>query len=157
MRAHVLASLVLAPLALASALSPAQSDTVLEAFRKGVELYQAGRYGEAEPLMKEALRRSEREFGPDNPGAAAVRTALANLYRQQGRYAEAEPLLRRALAIKARVRGEDHPRSPRVGPTSPSCTASRAARMKRSRSTNGPGDPSEGPRPRAPGDRHDPE
>ena len=109
MRAHVLASLVLAALALAPALAPAQADTVLEPLRKGVALYQAGRYGEAEPLMKEALSRSEREFGPDNPGAAAVRTTLANLYRQQGRYAEAEPLYREALAAYEKALGPDHP------------------------------------------------
>ena len=87
MRTRVLSrGLVLAPLVLASPrVGPVRA--ALEPFRKGVALYQAGRYGEAEPLMKEALRRSERELGPDDPGTAAVRTSLANLYRQQGRYA----------------------------------------------------------------------
>jgi hypothetical protein len=91
MRARVLAGLVLvAPLVLTPVLAPAQSEAVLEPMRKGVGLFQAGRYREAEPLINEALGRSERELGPDDPGTAAVRTTLANLYREQGRYSEAE-------------------------------------------------------------------
>jgi tetratricopeptide (TPR) repeat protein len=98
MRAGVLAGLVLvAPLVLTPGLAPAQSEAVLEPMRKGVGLFQAGRYREAEPLINEALRRSERELGPDDPGTAAVRTTLANLYREQGRYSEAESLYQRAL------------------------------------------------------------
>jgi hypothetical protein len=61
MRARVLAGLVLAtPLVLTPVLAPAQSELVLEPMRKGVALFQAGRYREAEPLIKEALRQSER-------------------------------------------------------------------------------------------------
>ena len=78
MRARVLAGLVLvAPLVLTPVLAPAQSEAVLEPMRKGVGLFQAGRYREAEPLINEAPRRSERELGPDDPGTAAVRTTLA--------------------------------------------------------------------------------
>ena len=81
----------------------------MEQLQKAITLYEAGRYGEAEPLMKGALSMSEQGFGPDNPGASAVRTSLANLYRQQGRYAEAELLFRRAVAGYEKALGRDHP------------------------------------------------
>jgi hypothetical protein len=85
MRARVLAGLVLAtPLVLTPVLATAQSELVLEPMRKGVALFQAGRYREAEPLIKEALRQSERELGLDALSTAAVHTTLANLYRRQG-------------------------------------------------------------------------
>src|SRR5687767_6376573 len=88
-----------APPVPADAGAPVQSE-VLEAYRRGDELYQTGRYAEAEPFWREGLERAERELGPDHPGTAGMLNSLASLYHAQGRYAEAEPLHRRALTIR---------------------------------------------------------
>jgi tetratricopeptide (TPR) repeat protein len=93
----------------AAAGASARSEALEEAYRRGSELYEAGRYADAEPFWKEALVRSERERGPDHPDTAVVLGSLAELYWYQGRYAEAEPLHRRALAIREKAFGPEHP------------------------------------------------
>ena len=55
-------------------------------------MYQAGRYDEALPFWKKALKLGQREFGPEHPSTAVLLNDLALLYRAQGKYAEAEPL-----------------------------------------------------------------
>jgi tetratricopeptide (TPR) repeat protein len=65
-------------------------------------LYQAGRYGEAEPLYRKALAAYEKALGPEHPDVAASLVNLAELYREQGRPDEAEPLYQRALVIQER-------------------------------------------------------
>ncbi len=55
-----------------------------------------GKYTEAEPLYKRALRIDEKALGPAHPGVATDLNNLAALYDAQGKYAEAEPLLKRA-------------------------------------------------------------
>ena len=87
----------------------AQSDALKEAFRQGVALYKAGRYGEALPFTRSALELGERRFGPKHPGTAKFLNNLAELYHTQGRYADAEPLYKRALAIYEKALGPDHP------------------------------------------------
>src|SRR5215207_2957687 len=99
MQAWTLAGLALALVAAAPATAPAQSEALQKAFRKGAELYRAGRYQEAEPLWREALERGEREFGAQEPRTAQLLNNLAELYRATGRYAEAQPLLQRTIAI----------------------------------------------------------
>ncbi|MCH7923260.1 MAG: tetratricopeptide repeat protein [Nitrospinae bacterium] len=74
-----------------------------------MELYQKGKYREAMPVAKEALKLAEQTFGPDNPYVATSLTNLAELYRIQGQYAQAEPLHKRALAIREKALGPDHP------------------------------------------------
>ncbi len=76
----------------------AQSAALMEAYQQGEALYQAGRYDEALPFWKKALKLGQREFGPEHPSTAMLLNNLAELYRLQGRYAEAEPLYKRALA-----------------------------------------------------------
>ncbi len=68
-----------------------------------------GQYTRAEPLLRRALARAERLFGPDDFDVASILNNLGMLYKFQGRYAEAEPLYRRALTIVERMRGPDHP------------------------------------------------
>ncbi len=90
----------------------AKSSELMEAFNSYNTLYQQGRYSEAEPYAKEALRLGTEEFGPNDPFTASLFSYLAALYYAQGHYAEAEPLYQRALA----------------------CTISRTMRCRRSNS-----------------------
>ncbi len=76
-----------------------QSSELMEAYNSYNTLYDQGRYSEAEPYAKEALRLGTEEFGPSDPTTATLLNNLAELYRAQGRYAEAEPLYQRSLAI----------------------------------------------------------
>ncbi len=115
-----------------------QSSELMEAYNSYNSLYEQGRYSEAEPYAKEALRLGTEEFGPKKPSTAALLNNLAELYRaqgkyaekalgpehpdvakslnnlaglyyDQGRYAEAEPLYQRALAIVEKALGPEHP------------------------------------------------
>ena len=74
------------------------------------ELYWAqGRFGEAEPLYREALQARREVLGPRHPGALISLSNLAALYRAQGRFGEAEPLNREALQARREVLGPHHP------------------------------------------------
>ena len=86
-----------------------QSPEFWDAYDRANELSAEGRYQEAIPFAKEALRLSEREFGPNDPTTAITINNLALLYIDQGRFAEAEPLYKRALAIWEKALGPDHP------------------------------------------------
>ncbi len=86
-----------------------QSSELMEAYNSYNTLYQQGRYSEAEPFGKEALRLGTEEFGPNDPTTAALLNNLAELYRTQGHYAEAEPLYQRSLAILEKALGPEHP------------------------------------------------
>ncbi len=55
--------------------------------------------GEAEPLIRRALRIDEARYGPDHPEVATDLNNLAALLQGTNRLAEAEPLYRRALRI----------------------------------------------------------
>ena len=87
----------------------AQSEALIQAFKQGLALKQAGRYGEATPFWVKALELGERDFGPEHPTTATFLGNLAFLYRAQGRYADAEPLYKRALAVKDKALGPQHP------------------------------------------------
>ncbi len=69
-----------------------QSSELMEANKSSSTLYQQGRYSEAEPYAKEALRLATEEFGPNNPSTATLLNNLAILYQAQGHYAQAQPL-----------------------------------------------------------------
>jgi CHAT domain-containing protein/Tfp pilus assembly protein PilF len=77
--------------------------------QRAIDLYRAGRYGEAEPLFQRALAIHEVQLGPDHPNTATSLNNLALLYDLLGRYGEAEVLYRRALAIREVQLGPDHP------------------------------------------------
>ena len=68
--------------------------------KRAKRLVRAGRYAEAESLIKRALATKERWLGAEHFGVAESLNDLAGLYYIQGRYAEAEPLVKRSLAIK---------------------------------------------------------
>ena len=61
-------------------------------------LLQQGKYREAIPVAKEALKVAEQTFAPDHPNVDTNLNNLAMLYVGQGKYAEAEPLHKRAFA-----------------------------------------------------------
>jgi CHAT domain-containing protein/tetratricopeptide (TPR) repeat protein len=67
-----------------------------------------GRFSEAEPLFRDALRILEKPFGADHPWVIRTIVELGRLYRDQARYANAEPLYQRALAARSKVLGTQH-------------------------------------------------
>ena len=86
-----------------------ESSELMEAYNSYNSLYQQGRYSEAEPYAKEALKLVTEEFGPNDLNTAALLDNLVLLYQAQGHYAEAEPLYQRSLAIKEKALGPEHP------------------------------------------------
>ncbi len=86
-----------------------QSSELDEAYNSYNALSQQGRYSEAEPYAKEALRLGTEEFGADHPTTATLLNNLAFLYHNLGHYAEAEPLYQRTLAISEKALGPEHP------------------------------------------------
>jgi tetratricopeptide (TPR) repeat protein/CHAT domain-containing protein len=80
---------------------------------KFLQLYQAGKFNEAIPIVQEALELSEKAFGPDDPETASTLCVLAELYYSMGDYAKAEPLYQRALKIDEKALGPDHPSTAR--------------------------------------------
>ena len=85
-----------------------QSSELVEAFNSYNTLYQQGRYSEAEPYAKEALRLGTEEFGQDDPTTADLLNNLALLYEAQGHYGQAEPLYKRSLVILEMALGPEH-------------------------------------------------
>ncbi len=77
--------------------------------KQAFELYQQGRYAEAEPLYQRALQIYEQSLGDTHPDVATTLNNLALLYHDQGNYAEAEPLYQRALQIYEKSLGNAHP------------------------------------------------
>jgi tetratricopeptide (TPR) repeat protein len=77
--------------------------------RLGCLYQEQGRYGEAEPLLKKALKLHRQLAGDDHPDVATSLNNLAGLYKSQGRYNEAEPLYEQSLEIREQQLGADHP------------------------------------------------
>jgi tetratricopeptide (TPR) repeat protein len=69
----------------------------------------AGRLGEAIPLLERTLADRERVLGEAHPDTLGTRNSLARAYRDAGRLEEAIPLLERTLADRERVLRETHP------------------------------------------------
>ena len=90
----------------------AQSAALMEALNQYQALLAQGRYAEAEPFAVEALRLSEKKFGPAHPTTTIFLNNLAALYQAHGRYDEAEPLHMRSLAIDEKALGPKHPGVP---------------------------------------------
>ena len=110
-------------------------DELRNALDRCGELYAQGRYADALPHAKEALRLGEGEFGPEHAETADLLNNLARLYDNQGRYTEAEPLYRRALAIVEKSLGPDHPEFGEILDNLAGLSSPRAATQKPSRST----------------------
>src|SRR2546421_689338 len=69
----------------------------------------AGRYLEAEALLRRALAAREKALGPDHSELPPTLGNLGLLCRLQGRFEEAERLYRRSLAIRQKSLGPRHP------------------------------------------------
>ncbi|MFH7245095.1 MAG: tetratricopeptide repeat protein [Spirulina sp.] len=76
---------------------------------QGLELYRAGRYGEAEPLFQQSLAIRRQQLGDSHLDVATSLNNLAELYRMQGHHREAEPLFQESLAIYRQQLGDSHP------------------------------------------------
>ena len=70
---------------------------------------QAGKYNEAEPILKQCLVVFEKSLGPDHPVVAEALSNLAVLYVDRGRFAAAEPLIVRAMGVREKALGPEHP------------------------------------------------
>ena len=69
-------------------------------------VYQSlGLYAAADSLLRDALKVSEREFGPNDTSVATTLNALGDVARARGDYARAEQDYTRALAIRERKTG----------------------------------------------------
>ena len=90
-------------------LASGERSELMEAYNRFNTLYRQGRYSDAEPYAKEALRLGTEELGRNDPAIVALLDNLADLHRAQGRYAEAEPLYKRSIAIKEKALGPEHP------------------------------------------------
>ena len=73
------------------------------------DLHRQGRYSEAIPVAKKAVRVAEKTFGHDHPNTATSYNNLAAVYHDQGEMAEAELFYKRAVQINEKAFGEDHP------------------------------------------------
>lgn len=61
-----------------------QSAKLMEAYNSSITLNQQGKYAEAEPYARKALRLGTEEFGPNDPTTAIFLNNLAELYRTTG-------------------------------------------------------------------------
>ncbi|MGO9545556.1 MAG: tetratricopeptide repeat protein [Rhodomicrobium sp.] len=87
------------------------SDAELTAINNRViELYRAGKYGEAIPLAKQYAAAKGARYGENAPEYATALNNLAMLLETTNRLSQAEPLYRRALEIMESNLGPDHPR-----------------------------------------------
>ena len=85
-----------------------QSPELTDAYNRANELYAEGRYQEAIPFAKEALRLSERAFDPAHQNTSLMLHNFALFYDAQGRYAAAESLYKRTLDLSEKTPGPDH-------------------------------------------------
>jgi CHAT domain-containing protein/Tfp pilus assembly protein PilF len=92
-------------------LTPEQQTKLAEAQKfngQAVELFNQGKYAEAEKLCRQALEIDETYVGADHPHTAQVLNNLGLLAETQLRYAEAVPLYERALNIREKTVGPNH-------------------------------------------------
>ena len=80
-----------------------------DTYDRAGELNGQGRYQEALPFAKKAVRLSEKEFGPDHPYSGILLSYMALLYHKLGRPTEAEPHYKRAFAILEASLGPENP------------------------------------------------
>ena len=77
-------------------------------YKRGLQLYQAGKYAEAIPVAEEYMSVAAAKFGKQHPHYASGLGGLGTLYQALNRTGEAEPLFKQALAIKEKALGPDH-------------------------------------------------
>ncbi len=88
----------------------ASDQTDVEAlYEQATQLYEAGRYEEAIPLMESIVEAFRNQLPPDHPNIATSLNNLALLYHETGRYEESELLHQQAIEIRESALGTDHP------------------------------------------------
>jgi CHAT domain-containing protein/tetratricopeptide (TPR) repeat protein len=75
-------------------------------FQLGHLLESAGRYAEAEPLLRRSLDLGEQVVGADDPRLAYVLGDFGMLLNNTGRFSEAQQMLRRAVALAEKSKDE---------------------------------------------------
>lgn len=75
----------------------------------GSYLRERAQYGEAEPLLTNALDVRQQALGSEHLDVAVSLNDLALLYFHKGEYAQAESLYQRALTIRKKQLGPEHP------------------------------------------------
>jgi tetratricopeptide (TPR) repeat protein/CHAT domain-containing protein len=77
-------------------------------YKRGLQLYEAGKYAEAVPIAEEYIGVARARYGEQHQYYATGLGYLGVLYDALNRPSEAEPLFNRALAIKEKSLGPDH-------------------------------------------------
>jgi tetratricopeptide repeat protein len=85
----------------AAVAQPVEDADALE--QRAVELYRAGKGGDAIPLAKRVLELREKTLSAGHPDIATSLNNLAFFYQEQGRLAEAEPLYKWALELREKA------------------------------------------------------
>ena len=78
---------------------------------QAVNFETTGRYDEAEPLYRQAIKIGKKTIGEDHPDYATWLNNLAGLLQVTGRYDEAEPLYKEAVRISETALGAEHPQT----------------------------------------------
>src|SRR5262245_9215937 len=76
--------------------------------RRGSELREAGRYHDAEPILRQALTLAEQDFGPNSLETARVLNELGVLGKYDGHFDSAAAEYNRALNIVALTTGANN-------------------------------------------------
>lgn len=74
----------------------------------GASLFYSGRYGEAEPVLEDAIRQLTDVFGAASAQVVEAQSALANLYATSGNWEPARPLVAAVREKMCALHGEDH-------------------------------------------------
>ena len=89
--------------------SLAEDDAPDAVNRRVNQLIEVGKYQEAIPIAKRAVKVAKGLRGPEDPETAYALNNLGILFKSIGDYAQAEPLYQEALRIRKKVLGPEHP------------------------------------------------
>jgi tetratricopeptide (TPR) repeat protein len=84
-------------------------DVVIRLNNLAALYFAEGKYDKAEPLVKDALGKSQILLGTVHPTLANIRKNLGEVYMAEGKYKDAEPLLKSALEMSEKSLGVNHP------------------------------------------------
>src|SRR5260221_13663351 len=97
---RVILSVLLLGVWLTSAWAQEQSPELEAIYKRGLQLYETGKYAEAIPFAEEYIGVARAKFGEQHPHYATGLGYLGVLYQALNRTGEAESLFKRALSIK---------------------------------------------------------
>jgi len=88
---------------------PEHQETVETMSVLATTLQEAGRFSEAEPLLRQTLEIQLRTLGPDHRVVLATTTSLGNTLIIENRFADAEKVFRQVIETQRRALGPEHP------------------------------------------------